>query len=153
MSVVMDKGLEWGLYTLFMGGSDELKVLSAEVCMYSDGCGYARKIIVSILAKHIDDGNWMSLFEREQITHVVTFSYNLIKWIERDRADTLELRSTEFVWSKNQTTMGKFPISVSEPEPSFLETLLEVFDKDEVVQKHLGVRYEGHGKFTFRRNK
>lgn len=104
------------------------------------------------LKKHIDGGDWLKFFTDDEIGHVLTFFYNMFKWLERDEADTLEFRSTEFVWSKNQQIVGRFPITVPEPVPTFREVLLQILDRDTVIQKYFYVAQVDPGIFTLRRH-
>ena len=106
---------------------------------------------MSELIEHIDSGGWYAFFRNEEIGHVLTSSYNLIKWIERDNADMLELKPTKITWSKNCQIVGTFSVTVPEPTPSFIETLLQIFDRDAVVQKYLEVIYEGMGVFKIKK--
>ena len=107
---------------------------------------------VNKLIAHIKGGACFDFFEEQEIGHVLTFTYNLITWIERDGADRLELGSTAFVWSKDGQVMGIFPITVPEPTPSFLGVLFQVFERDTVVQAYLHPTYEGAGVFSFQRD-
>ena len=106
---------------------------------------------MSELSDYIASGSWIEFFNEAEVDHVLTFSYNLIQWIERDGADMLERRPNEFVWSKGQKIVGVFPITVPEPIPSFVHTLLVVFERDKILQEYLNATYEGDGVFRIRR--
>ncbi len=103
------------------------------------------------LLSYIKSGKSLELYSEYEKSHVLSFCYNLISWIERDAADRLERRPTKFIWSKGENIVGTFPITVPEPKPSFIETLLNVFEKDEVIRQHLSPTYDGAGVFRFSR--
>jgi hypothetical protein len=106
---------------------------------------------MSDLLSHINSGKFLELYSEYEKSHVLSFSYNLISWMERDGADRLERKPTEFIWSNGQDIVGTFPITVPEPKPSFIETLLCVFERDKVVREHLAPTYDGAGVFRFNR--
>lgn len=106
--------------------------------------------MMSALSTYIDQGSWLNHFDEKEKGHVLSFLYNMLKWLERDKADELRLMPKEFVWSKQGEIVGRFPITTPEPTPSFHEMLLRILAHDREVQKHLQVASDDKLTFSFK---
>lgn len=104
---------------------------------------------MSELETHVISGAWDRFFDETEIDHVLTFLYNVIKWIIRDKADLLEINSHEFIWSKNGQVMSIFPITISNPTPSFIEKFSQILNKDAIVKKYFKIIQNGPSVFIF----
>src|SRR6185436_12470450 len=82
-------------------------------------CGVSSKITLSFeyalgvkmgnLFSYLDETKWNNLFEVSEGSHIIPHTYNVIKAAVRNRADKLILTSTEFIWSRQGTILGRFP--------------------------------------------
>ena len=88
------------------------------------------------LTAHIDTDGWSKFYGDTEHGHVLGFCYSLLKWSERDNADSLEFTSNEIVWKRAQAIVGRFPITVRQPTPTFVETLCLVIERDIVVSQY-----------------
>jgi len=92
------------------------------------------------LLNHINNSQWVGLFDPREGSHIIPHTYNIIKAAARDQADTLVLTSTEFKWSKEGQVLGQFPTSQPAPPTySFYKALKEIINRDKFVSNFLKV--------------
>jgi hypothetical protein len=87
---------------------------------------------------YVDSTEWTKLFPEYDYSHALNFLYSLLGWLERDGADELSKTPHAFIWSKNNTVLGTFPLVV-ESTPPFHTLLLEILKRDVVIQQFLRV--------------
>ncbi|MBI1277688.1 MAG: hypothetical protein GC179_06135 [Anaerolineaceae bacterium] len=100
------------------------------------------------LDQYYRSGKWLSLFHEAEQGEVLNFWYSMFKWLERDNADELLLLPNEFIWNKNGNVVGRFPIRVTEPNPSFHNQLLLILNRDAIIQEHL-IPTDDENRFKF----
>jgi hypothetical protein len=93
---------------------------------------------MSNLRTYINSAEWQHYYPEYPESHALNFLYAVIGCVERDGADELSKTPHAFIWSKNNTVIGTFPLVV-ESTPPFHTLLLEILKRDVVIQQFLRV--------------
>lgn len=94
---------------------------------------------MSALKIYVDQAEWLKYYAFDEQGHLLSFIYSLLKWLDRDHADALELTRTEFTWYRDKVIVGRFPITIPEPTPTFKEFLLLVLSRDDYIKKFISL--------------
>ena len=78
-----------------------------------------------------------SIFPPAELNEVLLMVYNIIRRAVLEQCDTLTLTPRSFVWSRQGTPVGEFPIDRMRPSVSFRAMLEKIVARDPVVQRHL----------------
>jgi hypothetical protein len=100
--------------------------------------------------EYVMNGSWYDLYSDEEAGHAMSFLYNLLSWLDRDKADSLIWSPNKFSWYSGETQIDEFIYKVSEPKPSFNELLRLMIQNDPEVRNRL--IQEEVGKYRFSSN-
>jgi hypothetical protein len=105
---------------------------------------------MSKLTRHIESGSWSELYSSNERGHALSFMYNVVRWLERDKADRLVVENDQFIWFRNDVQAGLFPLTIPQPTPPFVELLNSMIKQDEVIGAHLEPRFDHPNTYNFR---
>lgn len=88
---------------------------------------------MSAIFEYVRSGDWTQLYEESERGVAVGFLYNLLNWLERDKADQLVLHPNKIQWLRKGEVLDTFLLTIPFPTPSFGELLALMISRDTLV--------------------